>query len=196
MKKAEVKIGGIYKAKVTNKVVKIRIDEEKELGGWSATNLATNKKITIKTAQRLTAIPNSPPHGTKVTTTGNLTIVESEPARTEVFENANEKSKRVLKKPNKSNAKTNKIKASKPTDQNEKKMSCVAAALKVLGESTEPMNTKQMIEAMEAKGYWQSPGGKTPHATLYSAILRDLTKGEESRFVKVERGLFTVRKEA
>jgi hypothetical protein len=27
------------------------------------------------------------------------------------------------------------------------------------------MNTKAMIEAMAAKGYWTSPGGKTPHAT-------------------------------
>ena len=32
-----------------------------------------------------------------------------------------------------------------------------------------------------------------PHATLYTAILRDLAKGEESRFVKTERGRFTVR---
>ena len=46
---------------------------------------------------------------------------------------------------------------------------------------------------MTDAGYWTSPGGKTPHATLYSAILRDLAKGDESRFVKTERGRFTVR---
>jgi len=35
-----------------------------------------------------------------------------------------------------------------------------------------------MIEAMEAQGDWKSPGGKTPHATLYSAIIREIaTKG-------------------
>lgn len=56
------------------------------------------------------------------------------------------------------------------------------------------MTTRQMIEAMAAKGYWASPGGKTPHATLYSAILRELqNKGEKARFVKVERGQFAVR---
>jgi hypothetical protein len=43
---------------------------------------------------------------------------------------------------------------------------------------------------MTAKGYWTSPGGKTPHATLYSAILRELAKGEASRFVKTDRGRF------
>lgn len=51
-------------------------------------------------------------------------------------------------------------------------------------------NTKEMIEAMETKGYWTSPGGKTPHATLYSAILRDLSAGDAAKFVKTERGGF------
>ena len=53
------------------------------------------------------------------------------------------------------------------------------------------MSTKQMIEAMAAKNYWTSPGGATPHATLYSASLREInTKGKEARFVKTERGKF------
>jgi hypothetical protein len=50
-----------------------------------------------------------------------------------------------------------------------------------------------MIEAMAAKGYWTSPGGKTPHATLYSAILREITvKGTGARFKKTDRGHFAV----
>ena len=53
------------------------------------------------------------------------------------------------------------------------------------------MTTKAMIEAMGAKGYWSSPAGKTPAATLYSAILREITtKGDKSRFTKTERGKF------
>ena len=55
------------------------------------------------------------------------------------------------------------------------------------------MNSQEMIAAMVDAGYWESPGGKTPHATLYSAILREMKKGDESRFVKTERGRFTVR---
>jgi HB1, ASXL, restriction endonuclease HTH domain len=55
------------------------------------------------------------------------------------------------------------------------------------------MTTRQMIEAMAAKGYWTSPGGKAPHATLYSAILREITtKGDEARFKKSERGKFVL----
>ena len=48
------------------------------------------------------------------------------------------------------------------------KLSQLDAAAKVLAEAGEPMNTKAMVEKMEAKGYWKSPGGKTPSATLYS----------------------------
>jgi hypothetical protein len=40
----------------------------------------------------------------------------------------------------------------------------------LLGESKEPMTTKAMIEAMAAKGYWSSPNGQTPAATLYTAV--------------------------
>jgi hypothetical protein len=73
------------------------------------------------------------------------------------------------------------------------KLSQLDAAVKVLEESKEPMTTKAMIDAMAAKGYWTSPGGKTPQATLYSAILREIQKkGKEARFVKVERGQFAL----
>jgi hypothetical protein len=73
------------------------------------------------------------------------------------------------------------------------KLSAIDAAAKVLAEAGQPLNTKQMIEAMATKGYWTSPGGKTPHATLYSAILREITaNGNEARFKKTERGHFAI----
>ena len=78
-----------------------------------------------------------------------------------------------------------------PPEPKERKMSCLDAAAKVLGEAGTPMTCQEMIDAMAKKGYWTSPGGQTPSATLYSAILRELTKkGAEARFVKSERGKF------
>lgn len=72
-------------------------------------------------------------------------------------------------------------------------MSQLDAAVKVLTESGEPMTTKVMIDAMAAKGYWTSPGGATPWATLYSALIREIAnKGDESRFTKVDRGQFAL----
>jgi hypothetical protein len=76
-----------------------------------------------------------------------------------------------------------------------KKLSAIDAAAKVLVEDGGALNCQEMIDAMAAKGYWTSPGGKTPAATLYSAILRELqTKGNDSRFKKTERGKFAIGK--
>jgi hypothetical protein len=70
-------------------------------------------------------------------------------------------------------------------------LSCLNAAAKVLVEKGEPMTCKEMIEEMAAKGYWTTPGGKTPHATLYSSIAREIRdKGKDSRFKKADRGKF------
>jgi HB1, ASXL, restriction endonuclease HTH domain len=80
-------------------------------------------------------------------------------------------------------------KAAKPAKP--KKLSALDAAAKVLSENGKPMNCQELIEAMAKKGYWTSPGGKTPHATLYSAILREL-KTKEARFTKTERGKFAL----
>jgi HB1, ASXL, restriction endonuclease HTH domain len=75
-----------------------------------------------------------------------------------------------------------------------KKPSALDAAAKVLQEEGKAMNCQEMIETMAAKGYWKSPGGKTPAATLYSAILRELkTKAKDARFQKVERGRFQLK---
>jgi hypothetical protein len=80
-------------------------------------------------------------------------------------------------------------------DKTNKKISAIDAAAKVLGEAGEAMNCQEMIKAMGEKGYWTSPGGKTPHATLYSAILREIqNKGNDARFKKLERGKFDLGK--
>lgn len=72
-----------------------------------------------------------------------------------------------------------------------KRVSAIDAAAQILEATKQAMNCKELIEAMGARGLWSSPGGKTPHATLYSAILREIAvKGKEARFVKTERGHF------
>ena len=56
------------------------------------------------------------------------------------------------------------------------------------------MTTQEMIGVMAIKGYWSSPGGKTPAATLYSALQREIdTKGEQARFLKAAPGRFARR---
>jgi hypothetical protein len=74
-----------------------------------------------------------------------------------------------------------------------KKLSALDAAAKVLIEAGQPMNTREMIDAMAAQGYWTSPGGATPWATLYAAIAREISsKDKDTRFVKLGRGKFSL----
>ena len=86
---------------------------------------------------------------------------------------------------------TKSAKRNRASESKEKKVSAIDAAAQVLSASKEPMNAKEIIEAMAAKKLWTSPGGKTPHATLYSAIHREIgAKGKAARFKKTERGHF------
>ena len=89
-------------------------------------------------------------------------------------------------------------KAPKPAKEPKpKRVSALDAAAQVLAASEVPMRAKEMIAAMEAKGLWTSPGGKTPEATLYAAIIREIAaKGTAARFKKHERGVFVAGKGA
>lgn len=56
------------------------------------------------------------------------------------------------------------------------------AAAQVLVEVGTEMGAREMIKAMADQGLWASPGGKTPDATLYSAITREVSaKGDGDR---------------
>jgi len=85
-------------------------------------------------------------------------------------------------------------KAKKAKPAADKKLSQINAAVRILAEANEPMNCTAMVDAMQAKGYWTSLGGKTPSQTLYSSILRDIRKGKDARFVKADRGTFALAK--
>ena len=175
MKANDVKIGGEYEARIGKETVQVRILAEKASGGWTALNLATKKKIFISMA-RLLRDPDTT--GATTTTERNLTVVEGPPATVETINEP--KAKPARKK-----------KTTEAPAVTAKKISQIQAALQVLANAKEPMNCQAMVEAMSAQGLWTSPGGKTPHATLYAAILREInTKGNDARFRKVNRGQF------
>lgn len=70
-------------------------------------------------------------------------------------------------------------------------MSQLDAAAKVLREKRKALSTQELIAEMAEKGYWKSPAGKTPHNTLYSAILREMGDKKKSRFKKDSPGKFS-----
>ena len=165
MKKNEVKVGGFYTAKVSDKLVKVRIDSTNSRGGWNATNTATGSRIRIKSAQRLRG------------------AAEDRGKKNEIPEAAGK-------------AATRKAKSKKTSGtQKPKRVSALDAAEQVLVKAGKPMRAKELIAAMAEQGLWKSPAGKTPHATLYAAMLREIAaNGKAARFTKVDRGMFAVNK--
>ncbi len=169
MKTKDIKIGSVYDLKVGKNTTPVRIMKAAEKGGWEAVGLTTNKPLVIKSADRLVSkkTPTSA-HGAKAS---------PKPAKAA------------------SQGKSANTAHRAPTSPKVKRASALDSAVRVLAEAKGPLTCKQMIETMAAKDYWKSVGGKTPQNTLYAAIAKEInTKGKESRFQKVERGQFALKK--
>src|SRR5262245_3565520 len=105
----------------------------------------------------------------------------------------NAMSKKSTKKPATKTTKAAKPRAAKKpaAETKPKRISALDAAATVLKANGGAMRSGEMIAAMAEQGLWSSPNGKTPHATLYAAILREIgAKGKDARFRKTERGKF------
>lgn len=87
-------------------------------------------------------------------------------------------------------------KAAKPKrEPKAKRPSGLDLAAKALEMAGQPLNAQQLATAAITLG-WQT-SGKTPHATLYAAVIREIAaKGRDSRFTKTDRGLFTSNRKA
>jgi len=181
MKKHEVKVGSVYLAKVSDKVVPVRITGTSGHGGWDAVNETTGKKVRIKSAQRLRGPAEQP----EAVDAKCRHVVADAPTAAPAAQGA---------KPDGKAAKDAKAAPKAPKAKREAKkrdgLSGLDAAAKVLVLAGKPMNTKEMVEKMLADGLWKT-GGKTPAATIYAAILREVrAKGKDARFRKTERGKF------
>jgi len=211
MKKSDVKIGTTYTAKITNRVVPVRIDAANPNGGWDATNLATKKKVRIKSAARLRGEHREHMKATAAADQENARLRDQRKASTDgqtASERAmnrsskTKKSARTTKATAKGKSKTgdrgNSPKSStrkSKGDSATKRKGILDYAAEILAKAKEPMSCKDIVEKAQAAGWTTS--GKTPHATLYAAIIREISKkGKDARFEKVDRGRFRIRKGA
>lgn len=171
MKKEDVKVGGIYVAKVTDKLVDVRIDSVHSRTGWNATNTKTGRRVHIKSAQRLRGPAKADKAPDDKAPQSGPDEDAPKPARSK---NPDRRSKTT-------------------TNDGAPRRSALDAAAEVLTRAGKPMRCREMIVAMAEAGLWESPQGQTPHATLYAAIQREIkVKGDAARFTRLERGLFSI----
>ncbi|MCK4873626.1 MAG: winged helix-turn-helix domain-containing protein [Phycisphaerales bacterium] len=210
MKKADIRIGNTYRAKVSDKITVIRIDAKIPIsggGGWNATNLATKKKVRIKSAQRLRSEVK------KRDVSKPLSDKQAEKKRREAIKEIDQRldeqttatggptSPRRGKKKSKAASGTTKPQAATRAKRGDdaktpKRRGVLDIAAEILAKAKKPMGCKQIVEHALKAGLWKTTG-KTPHATLYAAIIREIAKkGDDARFEKVDRGQFQARKGA
>jgi len=219
MKKNEVKVGQTYRCKVSGSIANVRITSVSPHGGWDGVNVATNRKVRIKSAQRLRGrTPQRPATRKKIVTLAEYEAeakgeqASAERAAGQVRKDIAKAVSAVVsgdlvqgvtvptgKKPKKAAGKA-KAPTKRRTGQRDakgaKRTSGLDAAAQVLAKAKEPLGAKELVGRMLAKGLWRT-GGKTPSATIYSAIIREIaTKGADARFRKAARGKFELAKGA
>jgi len=90
------------------------------------------------------------------------------------------------------------VAAKQPKAKHRAGLSALDAAAKVLedlkgSDAKAGMQAQDLIDRMRSTRLWASPSGKTPSATLYAAMVREITlKKGESRFVRVSPGHFAI----
>jgi hypothetical protein len=206
MKKNEVKVGGEFIAKVSGKLVQVRIDRENPHGGWDSTNMVTKKSVRIMSAQRLRARAGVAPRKPVMSETAAREVTKAVTRATGsalAEEKLSEGAKKALAgarakaaapdaalDADVAAAKNARAEKKAGKEKGERKPSLLTLAAEVLREAGTPMDCKTMVEKVLAKGSWKT-SGKTPAATLYSAILREIGKvGDKARFRKTDRGHF------
>ena len=206
MKKNDVKVGAVYNCKISGNVVPVRIDRENPRGGWDGTNLKTKKSVRIKSAQRLQGKAKHDPDMEREQASAERAAqqVRKDIAKTVQAVEKGDLAKGVkvpttkkkrgggITEANKADA-VNAAMMAVEVDK-KKRTSGLDAAAKILADAKEPLNTKEMVDRMLAKGLWKT-NGKTPAATIYAAIIREISaKGKDARFRKVARGRFELAK--
>jgi len=186
MKKHEVKVGAVYRVKVSGSVQDVRITGENPHGGWDGVNDATKRAVRIKSAQRLRGVAGERPAKRKKI----VSLAEYE-ADSKGEKNAKDDMAATVEAVEKGNLAEG---VTVPTAGKKKRQpkgprhSLANAAILVLAKAKEPMNAKAIVEQATADGLYEPGDGKTPEATLYSAMLRD----KKARFHKAARGVWTL----
>ncbi len=165
MKANAILVGHVYSVKLDGRCQPVLITGKKKGGGWTGeiVGLKKPKPVTIADPKMVRA------HSDTLTKRFGMAAAKAQAADAE----AKAKTKKATRTPG------------------GRRGGILDAAATILAKAKTPMHTKAIVEAALKQGLWQTKG-KTPEATLYSAITREIAnKGKDSRFKKVGPGSFS-----
>jgi len=175
-----IKIGQCYIASFTKTKMPIRIESREANGHWKARSLTHGRIVFVKNESQLIRECNA----------GDL----AEHAKTVA---PNRRSKRqsptpVLAVETPENACVHEVKVKRQRIP-EYSLNALDAAHRVLRESKKPLTCREIVNRAAQKKYHRSSGA-TPQNTINAAMLREIkAQGENARFIKTGRGLFSAR---
>ena len=179
--KRKIEIGMVYSAKVAGTWLPVRIEKSLGHGRYEGADLTSGKSIRTCT-DAIKGDGQTVEHWTAARTRKADDVAKA----VEAVEKGNLAEGITVPAAKKRQAKT--PKAEKVRQPKGPRHSLANAAILVLAKAKEPMNAKAIVERATEDGLYAPGDGKTPEATLYSAMLRD----KKARFLKAERGVWTL----
>jgi len=200
MKKRKVEIGKVYSVKVAGTWLPVRIDAALARGGYDGMDMHRGKPVKVATGA-IRGEGRSPKqwHVEQTAKKGDAPAAASTDQKAQgALKEAAKVAGRVLGVPvgvlPPHKGKGRPAKSEPKATKSERKPSGLDAAVTVLAEAKRPMTTGEMVARMLEVGLWKTKG-KTPAATIYAAIIREIAvKGKDARFRKTERGKFELAK--
>ena len=157
---SEFRIGEIARAKVGRNLVEVEIIEDCGNGNYKVKSVSSGREFNTS---RLEKINNNHQMEEAIMPEDNITT------------NAEAETNAEVDTPNPA--------PECATAKKEKKVSLLDLAAKILADTGNALNCKELVAKAKETG-WESTG-KTPEQTLYSGIFREIKeKGEASRFKK------------
>ncbi len=175
-----IKIGICYIAKFAKVTMPVRIESRKDNGVWLSRSLTHGRIVFVRNeAQLLRECSESDLSELAKTVLPNRRSKKPAPAPKMPVETVQA-------------AQNRKVKRRRPSVP-EFGLTLVEAAYRILRQSQKPLTSQEIVDLAYKRKMHRS-NGATPQNTLNAAIIRDLkANGEQSRFVKVGRGMFTAR---
>jgi hypothetical protein len=186
MRLENVKVGETYMLKIGRNAVAVTVKDVDAKGKISVAT-AAGKVVTVSDAGRLAVHHTNVPGAQGARGGGKA----SKATKAASGRNVREKGAPRLARPSPEHSRRGEGGGQKGAKA--RKPGLVDAAIQVMKAAGKPMNCQEVVKVILEKKLWETTG-KTPAATLYSSILREIQKkGSEARFVKTERGKFALK---
>ena len=173
MKTSQIEIGNNYEIQLGKNTAKVKV-VSLESGTWFCETYS-GKTLKVKDAKRFIKAVKEKAKSIRETVESNdVTIILRGKRATSSMKEADETPKHM---------------GPKPLGD----MSALTAAHRVLVEEARPMRVREITNTVLERGYCKL-NGKTPHCTINGGMQKEIkTKGENSRFQWVGKGLFAAR---